>query len=731
MSMRISLPPSTQIVLAVAMSLICAAAMIALATQQRYLGLHLSMTQHGPPLEGIGIERIAASGPAGALPLARAEGAGLRLVFLEDAEGNRLRLVAQDMIEEPDTLASYAEIDRLLARQNALARLLRSEGPVMLGVLSAGVVSTHAVTPAPRRPLSSLPVAFWVQIGVGLSGFWTGMWVFALRRQDRAPHCLALSGGGLMLSAFAAAVYSTRELALPGALFQTLSALNHFGAFVFGIGMIGLFMLYPKPLFAPRWVWVPAIVLTSWFGLAQLRVIATPQMGIHFGVVVALGAILALVLVQYARTKGEPRDRAALKWLGLAVLIGSGAFVITVIAPTLLGLNAVVSQATGFVFFLIVYLGVALGVARFQLFQLEIWAFRVLFYTVGAMLLLALDALLVFTVIDERASAFAISLLIVALIWLPLRDSLARRLLDRSKTPRPERFGRIMDVALTPPEADPQARWTALLVDMFNPLRIDPAEPVAAPHLRNDGLSLVLPGRGALVPVELCYGHGGARLFTVQDLELATEMDAMLAQALESRMAYEQGVNEERARIARDIHDNIGIQLMAALHSAESTRKDMMIRGTLTDLRDIINNAADETLPVEEMLADLRAQIADQMQAVGIALQWQMHLSEGVSLPIQHRHTLRSTIREAIQNVLKHADAQAVSVRVDLSPADLRISIADDGRGLDPALARQGHGLSNARARAEALGGSFEIASGPTGTRLAMSISLAALSEAS
>src|SRR5690606_40386874 len=59
-----------------------------------------------------------------------------------------------------------------------------------------------------------------------------------------------------------------------------------------------------------------------------------------------------------------------------------------------------------------------------------------LFYVVGVLLLLVLDAILIVTIIDERAPAFALSLLIVALAWLPLRDMLARIVLRRAEPSR-------------------------------------------------------------------------------------------------------------------------------------------------------------------------------------------------------------------------------------------------------------------------------------------------------
>lgn len=724
--MQIRLPPVVHIFVLVAFSLVLALLTVGTAMDQPYLGLRLKSdirTEVSMPFDGIRIDSVLPGSPADEMPNVGFPASITSLASLTDASGNTVTLSAEDLIEEPDILESYAAMHAFYTRQDKLAALLRNE-PVTLELRSLGESHFHTLQPMQGRPLRSLPFAFWIQIIVGLGGVWIGVWIWTLRRSDWATRCLAFSGVGLMISAFAAAVYSTREIAIPGDLFRTLSALNHYGAFVFGVGMIGLFMVYPRGLFQPRWLAVPAVVLGAWFGLAQLGLIANPAIGIHLGVILALLAITALVAVQYRATKGDPRDRAALSWLGLAVLVGSGAFVVTVITPHLLGLVAYVSQSVAFVFFLLIYLGVALGVARFQLFQLENWAFRILFYVVGVLLLLGIDAVLIFTVVDDRAPAFALSLLIVALTWLPLRDTLARWLLRRKEPPRAARFRKIIDVALTPPERDQQGRWQALLVDMFNPLRILPGAEINAAVLREDGLALGLPRIGALPALELQYADAGRRLFSVRDLELASEMAALLEQALESRAAFEKGVSEERSRIARDIHDNIGVQLMAALHSPEQVRKDTMIRETLTDLRDIINNASDPDLSFDEMLADLRAQIAEQLFIAKVAMNWQVKNAQSVVLPLQTAHMLRSIIRETVQNALKHAAPNQIAVAVHVTGGRILVRVSDDGKGFAPERVLHGNGLANIKDRADAVGGVIHIDSSAKGTSITAEIPL-------
>jgi signal transduction histidine kinase len=91
-----------------------------------------------------------------------------------------------------------------------------------------------------------------------------------------------------------------------------------------------------------------------------------------------------------------------------------------------------------------------------------------------------------------------------------------------------------------------------------------------------------------------------------------------------------------------------------------------------------------------------------------------------VAAPLDPEETVQliQLTREAMSNVARHAEA--TSLRLDLAALHdvLRLSIIDDGRGFDTDASRRPghHGLTNMHARAEALGGSLAIVSGPGGT---------------
>ncbi len=685
-----------------------ALAVVLLALRQPWLGLRLVAD------DAAGVVRIAEidrRGPAATLA------PGGVLDAIEDVQGQRIALSPRDIVEEPDIARTYAEFGDFLARQGVFAGILRQGGMTL--VLSDG--TRAGIVPSPMRPLRSLPTVFWVQIFVGLASFLIGAWVWSLRREEDSTRLFALVGANLLIASFPAAFYSTRELAIDGGLFRLLSAINHFGTLGFGVAMIALFLVYPRRIAPAAALGLLPLVSGAWWLADTFRIgFPSPVEGSHLPAFVEMIGILAAVALQYRATHDDPRARAALTWFGLGVVMGAGAFVLTVIAPNVFGMTSLLSQGEAFLFFLLIHTGVALGVARYRLFRLDEWAFRILFYVAGAILLVGLDAILTLFVVSERVPAFGLALLIVAFAYLPLRDMLARRLAYRREISQEALFQAVVDVALTPPGADQNARWAQVLRNAFNPLHMDAGTAAAAPAIADEGLALLLPGIGDLVSLRLSCAQGGRKLFSPRDAALAAGLCAMLRHAVAARDAYEQGAAAERARISRDMHDNIGAQLLSALHSCEPERKDEMIRETLGDLRNIVNNASRSGQSLEETLADLRLETSERLSLAGLELDWKVSGSaEMPALPPHAVHAMRSILREAVSNAIRHADAKCMDVSIACRDGRLFLSIEDDGKGFGEGVPpSSGSGFANIRTRLATLAGALTIENAHPGLRL-------------
>jgi two-component system sensor histidine kinase UhpB len=87
-------------------------------------------------------------------------------------------------------------------------------------------------------------------------------------------------------------------------------------------------------------------------------------------------------------------------------------------------------------------------------------------------------------------------------------------------------------------------------------------------------------------------------------------------------------------------------------------------------------------------------------------------VDENVLLPEQ-KITIYRIIQEQLNNILKHAEASGVTIELSREEEQIRLLVADDGKGFDPRTRRNGVGISNIISRAELYNGRVEIVSSP------------------
>lgn len=149
-----------------------------------------------------------------------------------------------------------------------------------------------------------------------------------------------------------------------------------------------------------------------------------------------------------------------------------------------------------------------------------------------------------------------------------------------------------------------------------------------------------------------------------------------------------------------------------------------MIRDTLVDLRDVVNQAHGSGSSLDEALVALRAETADRLAAHGMLLEWSVDVDGAVPIAPACAHVLRSFVREAASNTIKHAQASRFRFAATLSGGTVHIRIGDDGIGFDAGAVGRGRGLDNMAVRLEGVGGSFALQPAADGSALAASLPL-------
>lgn len=634
-------------------------------------------------------------------------------------EADGIALIGTDFIEEPDQLGSFAQMQTFFDRQTRLSQALE-EDSVMVSYETTAKEVVRQDLKVRQAWVSDLPAVFWFQNFVGLIAMLVSGWVFSLRK-DIAVVALVALGFGLQIAASAASVYGARQLAIDGVFFSQLSNLNHFGTALFGTALIAVFMLFPRRIAHPKWLMVPIAVFTL-FHLSDTYY-WTEAPSLIIAIPLQLLTAIIFGIIQYRLSRHEPLDRAGLRWFSLTTFSGCLLFVALSILPPRLGLaeTGFVSQGYAFGFFSLIHIGLALGVSRFRLFDLDKFAYHIWLWLGGAAMIFIIDFALLVWLHRQPWASLAIALFVSSFLYFPLRQILISRFLTPQTASIVGRVPQVVSVGLSPTIKSRNEKWEELLRSIFEPAsRIEVIE--AGPEegrLAENGLALEIPAIKELRGRRLRYASLGRRLFNANDLELVRTITHMHSVVVESRESFETGVTQERERISRDVHDNIGAQLLSALHTPEETRKDEMLRDTLSDLRSIVNEGFQTEYALRDIIVDIRNETADRVELHGIQLDWSLPDSaqpQNPNITYDFANTLRSVLREIISNTIKYANATEVEVGVSVLADKLNIDVMDNGCGFDPATVERGNGLENITSRCKAMGGTSAIRSDDKGT---------------
>jgi signal transduction histidine kinase len=227
--------------------------------------------------------------------------------------------------------------------------------------------------------------------------------------------------------------------------------------------------------------------------------------------------------------------------------------------------------------------------------------------------------------------------------------------------------------------------------------------------------------------------------FTARDEELLTLFAAHAAIALTNAGLYERSrevsVLEERARLARELHDAVSQRLFSIRAHARAAQvlvpKDPeRAAGELAAIAELGAQAHAELRAVIDGLAppeldglaeSLRRYALLAARAHGIAVR--VTAADVPELDARTQAAAFRVAQEALHNALRHSGASEISVTLSRTRSRVILEVADDGTGFDPGLASGGLGLASMRNRAAAVGGSLRVTSAPgAGTRVRLAV---------
>jgi signal transduction histidine kinase len=229
----------------------------------------------------------------------------------------------------------------------------------------------------------------------------------------------------------------------------------------------------------------------------------------------------------------------------------------------------------------------------------------------------------------------------------------------------------------------------------------------------------------------LYYAH--PRPFSGEEIELSVAFADQVALAIENarlhRQAEEAAILEERARLARELHDSVTQQLYSLtllaegwqrldragkLEDSEEPLSELggIAQQALKEMRLLVYELRPPDLEAEGLLGALHGRLAAVERRAGVDAR--LVADDLVDLPAPVEEGLYRIALEALNNALKHAAATRVTVHLHTNEAQVQLDVSDDGCGFVlEATAGGGLGLRTMRERAERLGGTLVIDSAP------------------
>jgi signal transduction histidine kinase/HAMP domain-containing protein len=240
----------------------------------------------------------------------------------------------------------------------------------------------------------------------------------------------------------------------------------------------------------------------------------------------------------------------------------------------------------------------------------------------------------------------------------------------------------------------------------------------------------------------LTLSHAQPSFYTERHARLVSAIATQIAVAIENARLYEQAQQlaavEERQRLARELHDSVSQALYGIALGARTARTHLdndplraiepvdyvlqLAEIGLAEMRALIFELRPESLETEGLVAAMEKQIAATRARYGIEIATELGEEPALSMP--EKEVFYRVAQEALHNVVKHARASRVEVRLATDNGSTSLEVRDNGVGFDSRQSFPGHmGLVSFAERAAAVGARVEVESTPgEGTAVKLSL---------
>ncbi len=639
----------------------------------------------------------------------------VRLKVTDNLANTEVEIKPEWLLGAADAVKTQAARTEFYTGEAVLFELAKSNKKVVAVTNSGDEVPLQFT----NRSWKGLGLEFWMPILAGLLSISLGVAVFTHTPRNVGTLLFFLGTLAYFIAMCGRAWIADRPWGQSPGVWAYLLNVTHVCTGIFIVCEVGSLMRAPNKLLGIGWWWLLVAVESVFLILDVTRAVDSTK-ATHTWPVVVMGLFGVILIGAQAKSISKtPEARLVMKWVLLSVALSGMLAISLLIMTVVLASTTNVITALNLVPVIIVFTHAALLV-RTHLYRLEAWWWRTwLWLTAGAMVVAIEGIVLGFTSISGELS-LTIALAFAGWLYFPLRQWMMLRFAPPTTQTIEDFIPALMELStIQLRDGDVQAHWQRIVERAFEPqsvltLGLEGIEKghLAPLDLQSDRQTAVESGGSQLrVPglteqdFLLTGANRGQRSFRPSDVQLVNSLLSIARQGLASQARYSEGVIEERKRIAADLHDDIGGKL---LHLSNRSGSDgEYARNTLEDLRTITRGLNAQTRSLNDMMADLRYQLAERAERQGLRFEFQVMLTKEGELQIGSRQgtLLHSICSELLRNAMQHQPTTVIRFSFQIADGQAYLRSENDGEYSDPKQWKQGLGMTSIRRRVNDLGG--------------------------
>lgn len=608
-------------------------------------------------------------------------------------------------IEDPDSLPTYGLFNTFMDKQTEVYELLKRE-QLIIKLKHKNVI----VHPKNTRPISSIPItSYWMIIAFGYIALIIVLSIWSFRRNLFHIKILTILGAGFFFGATFNAITLSREIVLHGELFYKLSSLNLLGIILFSLSITALLWNYPKKLsdFPTTQIiygFYPLIWINQTWQIIELPIHAYY---LHF--LITFVFLVFFAIRQWYQTRDSLVDQTAIYWFLLSITLSLGTTFTFFYIPSIYSTQSYIPVSGAYFSAFMIFLGISLGIIKFRLFDisrvwLEIWV-----WLISGTIVIIIDLTLIYLLKLTSGIALIISIMIAGWVYFPARQWFATHILNMKSRSIEQYFPVLIEKVITnEPNKSFSDKWKDILNEVYSPINISIIDQLCKKITTiNNGMNLLVPSFDNKKTLELAYKDGGKKLYNSQDVILCESLYGLTLHTSNIKKAQLEGAQNERKRIARDLHDDIAAQILTLIHSSENEDIIKKSQQALKSLRETIYSLDSEaTIDIQTLFIKLQEIADERIKLAGLKLQYDsITLDTDKTLIPRQQINLQRCFQEIISNIIKHANATHVNVFVSVIKNTLHLEICDDGIGGDMNTWVAGKGLNNIKTRIKEING--------------------------